>query len=96
MMKTSFLVTTFSKFSSSAYLKSDLIYKNPYNRLKQYLEIPLLEEDSVFSPEVETISAAQALFIPRRFHSINFLTSGIGPEKFPDHDLPEEHRHAIQ
>ncbi|GFR12857.1 GTP-binding protein 8, partial [Trichonephila clavata] len=89
MMKTSFLVPAFSKFSSLACMKSDLIYKNPYNRLKQYLEIPLLEKDNTFSPDVETIFAAQELFIPNRYHRINFITSGIGPEKFPNHDLPE-------
>ncbi|GFS82194.1 GTP-binding protein 8 [Trichonephila clavipes] len=58
-------------------------------QLKHYLEIPVLEKDNIFSPDVETIFAAQELFIPNRFHSIKFITSGIGPEKFPNHDLPE-------
>ncbi|CAL1283315.1 unnamed protein product [Larinioides sclopetarius] len=87
MLKNS-LLSTFLKFSSLSRVQNELFFENPYEKLKQYLEVPLLEEQ-FFLPDTESLVAAQELFLPNPLHRIGFITSGIGSEKFPDHDIPE-------
>ncbi|GBN79811.1 GTP-binding protein 8 [Araneus ventricosus] len=82
------LLSSFLKFSSLSSVQNKLFFENPYEKLKQYLEVPLLD-DQFFSPDTESLVAAQELFVPTPLHPIGFITSGIGSEKFPVHDMPE-------
>ncbi|KAF8777005.1 GTP-binding protein 8 like protein [Argiope bruennichi] len=89
------LLSAYAKCSSLTCVQSKLIFENPYEKLKQYLEVPLLD-DQFFSPDIESLVAAHELFVPNPLHRIGFITSGIGPEKFPNHDLPEKRGRCIR
>lgn len=69
-------------------MQNKLFFENRYEKLNEYLEVPLLDKQ-FFLPDIESLIAAQELFVPNPLHPIGFLISGIDSEKFPNHDLPE-------
>ncbi|KFM69066.1 GTP-binding protein 8, partial [Stegodyphus mimosarum] len=83
-------IRTIVRFSSCISRTSDIMYKNPFLGLGDYLEIPVFTEaELVFRPTMKSMLKAQNLFVPKVGHEIKFITATIDPLKFPKHDLPE-------
>ncbi|XP_035220681.1 GTP-binding protein 8-like, partial [Stegodyphus dumicola] len=89
-IKMSRYLRTTVRFSSCISRTNDIMYKNPFLCLGDYLEIPVFTEaELLFRPTLKSMQIAQNLFVPKVGHEIKFITATIDPLKFPQHDLPE-------